>query len=348
MRNSNGILIISLDFEQYWGVRYRTSIEAFKQKLLGERSVIPKILNLFKRYQIHATWATVGLLFFENRDELLQGLPETKPQYTNGGLSPYINLEDFLGTDEMDDPYHFAPSLIKMIASIPHQEIATHTFSHYYCLEKGQDSHAFKEDLRAAIEIANKYNLPLESLVFPKNQINNDYLPICRELGIKAYRGNPRHWIYQIDPVRRKQDKILSKIRFLNLFFNIFGCGAYPLEDVTREFPFNIRASNYYPLSRFGNEFPFDTPASTTSIRRHLKRAPIWELLRLRRIKNELTHAARRGLVYHLWWHPHDFGVDQEENLSFLENILNHYEYLRERAGMESLNMKELSTRLLY
>src|SRR5262249_54785100 len=69
------------------------------------------------------------------------------------------------------------------------------------------------------------------------------------------------------------------------------------------------------------------------------------EGLRSRRICRELTTAQERGHVYHLWWHPHNFGIDQEENLAFLETVLRHFDTLRQKRGMESLAMAEGAAR---
>ncbi len=181
MTKRKGIFVISLDFELYWGVRERKRLEDYKDHLLGVRSVVPLLLQLFNRYKIHATWATVGLLFFETRDELISGLPGKMPNYLNKKLSPYRDLKS-IGCNEQQDPFHYAPSLIRMISSFPGQEIGTHTFSHYYCLERGQDADTFRADLEAAREAARKYGLTLESLVFPRNQYSPESLSVCKEM----------------------------------------------------------------------------------------------------------------------------------------------------------------------
>jgi hypothetical protein len=69
----------------------------------------------------------------------------------------------------------------------------------------------------------------------------------------------------------------------------------------------------------------------------------MFEPLRLHRIKGDLTEAARKGLFYHLWWHPHNFGVNTSANLAFLRRILEHYRWLHKLYGMESLNMGEVA-----
>jgi hypothetical protein len=68
--------------------------------------------------------------------------------------------------------------------------------------------------------------------------------------------------------------------------------------------------------------------------------------LRLRRIRRDLRSAAEKGRIYHLWWHPHNFGVNLDENLAFLESALQSFDELRSRRGMESLNMAECAARL--
>ena len=53
--------------------------------------------------------------------------------------------------------------------------------------------------------------------------------------------------------------------------------------------------------------------------------------------------AAKKGKIYHLWWHPHNFGVHTFENIRMLEDILLYYTYLNSRYGYQSANMKEIS-----
>jgi hypothetical protein len=59
-----------------------------------------------------------------------------------------------------------------------------------------------------------------------------------------------------------------------------------------------------------------------------------------------MTYAAKKGLVYHLWWHPHNFGADILNNFSFLEKILVHYSQLNQEFDFESVSMQELSKML--
>ena len=149
---SGGTFVVSLDFELHWGVRDRWSVGDHRARLLGAREAVPAMLELFEAFGIHATWAIVGFLFFEGKRELLDALPSRRPAYVDPVLSPYAGLAA-IGASERDDPFHFAPSLIRQIAHTPDQEIGTHTLSHYYCLEPGQGPADFREDVHAAMEI---------------------------------------------------------------------------------------------------------------------------------------------------------------------------------------------------
>lgn len=56
-----GTLIVSLDFELFWGMLDQCALEAYQDNVLGGRTAIPRLLDLFQKYSIHATWAAVGL-----------------------------------------------------------------------------------------------------------------------------------------------------------------------------------------------------------------------------------------------------------------------------------------------
>lgn len=57
--------------------------------------------------------------------------------------------------------------------------------------------------------------------------------------------------------------------------------------------------------------------------------------------------AARKGYCYHIWWHPHNFGVNQEANLRILRGILEEYRALHDEFGFAALSMSEVADRVL-
>lgn len=54
--------------------------------------------------------------------------------------------------------------------------MGTHTFCHYYCWAKGQTPEQFDADLSQACKIAAKQGLILKSIVFPRNEVDEESL----------------------------------------------------------------------------------------------------------------------------------------------------------------------------
>ncbi|SES89285.1 hypothetical protein SAMN05216389_10383 [Oceanobacillus limi] len=322
---NTGKFVISLDLELNWGVFDVFPLNRYRANLLGAREVVPLLLNKFQQHGIHATWAVVGFLFFSNKKELVEMIPKVQPQYTNSALSSYHHLQH-IGENEEVDPFHYGSLLIDQIREFPNQEVATHTFSHYYCLADGQDQDAFRADLTHAITIAKQQNLSTTSIVFPRNQVEPSYLSVCENKDLTAYRGCENNWLYHVNP--NGDGKLKRAMRLLDSYINITGHHVYCLEDLQEH-----RKLVNVPSSRF--------------LRPYSRRLRLFESLRLKRIKSSMTKAAKEGKVYHLWWHPHNFGVHMEENSQMLDLILDHFHQLRSQYGMESLSMRDMSEKVL-
>ena len=322
--NKKGKFVISLDFELLWGMRDHKTIEDYGENILGVWEVFPKMLSLFEKYGVGVTFATVGFLFASNKEELLEYSPKIKPEYKEANLSPYNGHFDLVKVTEKDDKYHFASELISMIRKYPGHEIATHTYSHYYCNSAGQTIEDFRRDIKAAITLANRDGLKLMSLVFPRNMFNEEYIRVCEEFGISSYRGNEEVWFHKAE-TKTSRIKGMSKrgFRLLNAYLNISGHHCYSLDEISRERPYNI------PSSRF--------------LRPYSAKLRLFEGLRKRRILKSMTYAAKNNLMYHLWWHPHNFGKDQNENLGLLEDILAHYKKLNNTYSFTSITMADLA-----
>ena len=59
-----------------------------------------------------------------------------------------------------------------------------------------------------------------------------------------------------------------------------------------------------------------------------------------------MTYAAKNKLMFHLWWHPHNFGANTDNNMATLNAILEHYKKLNIRYGFESATMLECANML--
>jgi len=88
---------------------------------------------------------------------------------------------------------------------------------------------------------------------------------------------------------------------------------------------------------------PRDVPASRLFFPRRSGNA-LRDRLLVRRVAAGLRDVARRGLVYHLWWHPHNFAPDTDRRLALLDEVLAEFAALREARGMLSLTMHGAAT----
>ena len=61
-------LIVSLDFELFWGMQDVTDLDVYRQNVLGGREAIPRLLELFERHGVLATWAEVVFMLAEDYD----------------------------------------------------------------------------------------------------------------------------------------------------------------------------------------------------------------------------------------------------------------------------------------
>lgn len=313
-----GTLIVSLDFELFWGMLDVCPLEAYQDNVLGGRKAIPKLLELFQKHGIHATWAAVGFLFAENYEEVRRYFPENKPGYANEKLNAYREFAK-IGKNEQEAPCFYAPSLLEKIAAVPGQEIGSHTFSHYYCREAGQTPEQFAEDLAAAKAIAGDHGYDLTSVILPRNQCEPEYTDILRQAGFTAYRDEENDWIYN----KVKSGLLFKVLRTLDMYLPLTGQGGYTPK--CENGIWNLTGSRMF---------------------RPIRPCLPLEGLKLRRIKRQMLHAAKNGLTFHLWWHPHNVGVRTEEHLKQLDEIFSYYEELKETYGMRSLNMREAAESL--
>jgi len=320
LQNPGGF-VISLDFELHWGVRDHCTVDRYRENLLGVRQAVPAMLDLFARYEIHATWATVGFLFFSNIDELRAATPRELPRYKQPTLNPYAAFSE-LGRNEEEDPFHFAPSLIRKILATEGQELATHTLSHFCTLAPGPSLESFREDLRGAKSVARQYDVTLKSIVFPRNQISRPHIQICAEEGLIAYRST------EADPWNDTGKGVIERAgRFIDAYLTLSGDGCVtPSQDSGNRI---VSISQ----SRFLRPWGLALKA--------------FEPLRLKRICESMSKAARENKTFHLWWHPHNFGTHLDENLAVLTRIADHYKHLNRELGWSSLTMAEVAENVL-
>ena len=316
MRSASSRLVISLDFELLWGSIKNSNPLSYSKNVEGEWVAIPRMRNMFKRYGISVTWATVGMLMCKDYAQW-QALTSTLlPNH------PFRRLKS-CSIDSLVRQYprlFFARPLVEQVLSHSEHELASHTFSHFLCNEEGATNQQLKADLVCANYVASEIGVVYRSFVFPQNQIRQDVFPLLANYGIQVYRGNQDHWLYKSG--HNVMGGLAGRgIRFLDSYM--------PLVSEEIEIPSISNGLVNVPASLFLRPWSH-----------HLE---IIQLLHLRRIKQGMTKAAQSGGIFHLWWHPHNFGINFEQNFAILESILQHYRVLMDIYGMKSVCMRDFA-----
>lgn len=323
--------MISLDFELHWGMRDHTTVDpSVSRSLVTSRSEVLNLAALFAQRGVRATWATVGLLFATSGAEAKALSPSDRPAYRDPRLDPYTEP---IGATEEEDPLHLAGSLVDSLARTEGQELGSHTFSHYYCLEPfgplerndaapGARAVAFRADLEAAQAAAARKGVRLRSLVLPRNQWDQALAPVLVETGFECYRGPQPGWAHRSRP---GADSGLA-VRAARLASTWAGPAVPTFAWTELVEPSGL---HNIPASAFLRPWSPSTKALQS--------------LQDGRITKALRDAAQRGRVVHLWWHPHNFAAHPAENVARLHRLLDEVDRLRASDGMVSLAMGDAS-----
>ena len=169
--------------------------------------------------------------------------------------------------------------------------------------------------MRAAKAIGEAKGYDLTSVILPRNQCEPEYTRVLRDCGFTAYRDEENDWIHE----KIKFRPLLRLLRLADVYFPLTGQGGYVPKS--EDGIWNLVGSRMYK--------PIFAPLS------------FLEGVKLRRIKKQMLHAAKKGLTFHLWWHPHNIGIRTEAHLAQLEEIFRYYAELKKKYGMQSLNMRE-------
>lgn len=299
--SEKGVFCISLDFELMWGVQ-DTLGEQYSSNIYQVHSIVPKLLDLFEEFNVVATWATVGFILLgkNNFRDYLDFL-EVPPKYSNKELA---NISKHSHVLECNQDLYFAPQLVQTIKAKGH-ELASHTSSHMYYLDAVNGVEALESDLKLGKSIFGEHKC--NSLIFPRNQYDLDAVNILNRFGFTCFRSNPDHWAYTSSSgIDNSYFKRLY--RLVDTYVNLSGYHTYKASSIS-----TISGCKAIPASMF---------------LRPVTQSRLANRLQLIRIKKAMLNAAKFGKVFHLWWHPHNFGSHTDENFIFLKEILIYFEYL--------------------
>ncbi|MHC1688641.1 MAG: hypothetical protein AB9879_13150 [Methanothrix sp.] len=174
------IFTISIDFELAWGFILHQDnyiLNVLKSDPDCGWSAVISLLKLLEKYNIKATWGTVGHLLLDD-DELL---PRDLPQFRENWIdwSFYNNLAS-------NHLYYARDLCKKVLASSINHEIGLHSFMH---IPFDRCSPIVAEaEIRLGLDIMKRYSIIPKSFIFPENLISQ--VGLLKDHGFSIYRGD--------------------------------------------------------------------------------------------------------------------------------------------------------------
>jgi peptidoglycan/xylan/chitin deacetylase (PgdA/CDA1 family) len=161
---SKGKLTISIDLELAWGFWDILTPEILRMAESAERPICQRLLELFDRYHIPATWAVVAAV-----------LDRASAQGRAGNEAAW-----------------YAPDVIERIrAAKTTHEIGSHGGRHvYYDRMSAADA---GQDLDFIKQVHRDNGLALDSFIFPRNAVG--HLDLLARAGLRTFRGPDTGWV---------------------------------------------------------------------------------------------------------------------------------------------------------
>jgi hypothetical protein len=309
--NNKGYFIFSLDTELAWGYydldRHRSS--HFSSDGSRERRAIARILDLLDEFNIVATWAVVGHLFYDRCEEC----PNCPILAWDGR---YQTFDEVYKTNH---PLWYGADIVDLLLRKGSKhEIAFHGYTHQIFEESEMTKEEAQIEVDEWLRMARRKNIVPKTVVFPRNIIG--YLDMFEENGFICYRGPkvmPRTYSIPI------LGKILNRI---DLTFQIFVPQVYDIE-INAGGLINIPSSQW--LFRMNRRI--ETILDSLNL----------QTLRLRSITKAVEKAAEEKKIVHIWAHPFEFQTEKDfEKLRFLFHFVSE----KSRDGaIQSISMKDLA-----
>lgn len=214
-----GIFCISIDTELLWG-RKDLDYSKFIEKTKKERVIIKKLLTLFRKYNIPATWAIVGKLY-EEGDSLWSGkdlISWIKKQKNQEIASHSYSHEDFTKiTKEKANQEFKKPKALSFV--FPRNHIAyldllkKNGFLAYRGADETNTSTHIVQLIKLLFKVPPKTNIPT---------YKNGLLNIPGSMYFVSNRGPRKYIPYGIRLRRAKSgiDKAITKKEIFHLWFH--------------------------------------------------------------------------------------------------------------------------------
>jgi peptidoglycan/xylan/chitin deacetylase (PgdA/CDA1 family) len=309
----NGYFLFTLDTELAWGHYDSFHPDQFSKDGTRERAAILRLLDLLDEFDLVATWALVGHLFYEKCEEC-QVCPvlDWKGKYVSFSQIYKTNFPLWYGADIMGT----------LLQRASRHEIAFHGYTHRFfdSLSEQETRIEISEWLRVT---ARRNVRPPTAVVFPRSRIG--HLQLFDRYGFKCYRGDELlPWDYYALPIL---GKVFNRVDLLT----------------------QLRTPQVYslPLPTHGM---VNLPASRGLLRVNPRFEHLLEFFGLAHLPTAslirgVKKAAQEKKVMHLYAHPYEFRTEKD-----FEKLREIFAVVAEkvRTGqLQSISMSALAERIL-
>ncbi|MBM3281236.1 MAG: glycosyltransferase [Candidatus Harrisonbacteria bacterium] len=302
------LFILSLDVELAWGMK---GSKRFFHQYEKKREVVDKLLQLFEKYDIPATWAVVGHLFLDScapvsgvkHPEIIRPKKE--------GTNDWFEIDPC--TSITTHPFWYGKDIVGKIIKSEKQELACHTFSHVYMDFPSLTKDWFESELAECQRLAKDHGRSLTSFIFPQNKIR--FVDSLAPHGFTAYRAPDDNWYSSLRGLLKRIAHVIDDY----LCLPVRSVLPYKDNDLIA-----IPGSYFYVHKVGWARF---LPVS----------------FRVKKAKWGIDDAIETGKIFHLWTHPFNLTDKDGKLLAGLEEILRYVAEKRRQGKISITSMNKVN-----
>jgi peptidoglycan/xylan/chitin deacetylase (PgdA/CDA1 family) len=276
--------------------------------------VIDALLSLFEKYQIPATWATVGHLFLDRCSSVDGVKHPDMPRPTHSWFKQDWYILDPASNIEQDPIWYGRDVVEKIKAAEPRQDIGCHSFSHTIFGDNGCSEKVAEAEIAKCVGLAQEMGIELKSFVFPRSQEGHHHL--LSKFGFSCYRASRPGWFNLLEGQAKRVAKLLNDLLVIPPSCAVVEEKIHGL--------WNISASAYYRPT-YGSA----------------KIIPVAS--RVRQSVRGIAKAISSKGVFHLCLHPCDLAFETESLIGGLDRILRCAYQAKKDGSLDLFSMAQFA-----
>jgi hypothetical protein len=313
-KDQTGYFLFSLDTELAWGQFDCFRPEMFSADGQRERRSIEILLDILDEFNIVATWAVVGHLFYKRCEKC-----DVCPILDWKGK--YRSFEEVYETNK---PLWYGADVIETLLTRGSQhEIAFHGYVHEVFDENTMSEEEAKTEVQEWLRVSSRIGIVPQTVIFPRDRVG--YLNVFREAGFVCYRGRRNQ------PRLYKLRYVGKVIKHIDHILSLSTPPVYELKGVEPCGLVNLRSSKYF----FG--FNRRLEMILDSLDSHK--------LRINRMIKGVKKAADEKKIIHIWAHPWRFQT--KKDMEKLRHLLGYVAVEMNKGRIQSIGMADLARKAM-